>query len=292
MRVTMQKENKRLIIVDGNAHVCRAYFAIRMLTDAFGRPCNAVFGFVKILLHILEAYTPTHIIVFFDSYSKWRKEIYPDYKSNRKKEGLEDLHTQLPIALELSQQLGFYTMRVEGYESDDLIASAVDKAKQEQIETLIFTSDKDMCQLVTDDGLVKMLRPGYKGISILDRQGVIDKYGVTPEHMRFYLALVGDTSDNIPGVKGFGEKTVVKLLNELRPGDNILNVAERILSPKMYTKLQEQQHIFRVSLALADLNATERVAMPEIDELEFTKFGPNAREYVQSLGFQSLLSRI
>jgi DNA polymerase-1 len=288
----MQPDPRKLVVIDGNNLVCRAYFAIQILTDNFNRPCNAVFGFAKMMLHVLETYLPSHVIIFFDSYSKRRKELFPDYKGNRNKEGLEDLYTQLPIAQEMATKLGFTTVRVEGYESDDLIYSVIQKAKQANMETLIYSNDKDMCQLVTNDGLIKILRATSKGEVIFGWNEVIEKFGVTPDLIPQYLALVGDASDNIPGVKGFGKKTVSKLLTNIKRPNYILRDSIPFLSTKMYEKLSNQIASYKISLQLADLSLGEIVPVPEINQLEFIKFADTAKDYVKELGFNSLVGRV
>jgi DNA polymerase-1 len=283
---------KRLLIIDGNNAVCRAFFAIKSLTDPQGRLINAVYGFCKMMMYLLETYSPSHIAIFFDSYSKRRKELYSEYKMNRKKEGLEDLYNQMLIAKELVVKLGMKYVRMEGYEADDLITIIADKAHKENLETYIYTTDKDLCQLVTKDNIIKVLRPGFKGETLLDYEGVYKKFGVTPDNIALYLGLVGDTSDNIPGVRGIGDKTASKIINQYLIQQDGHFVFTKNIPDKLKLKLVENKDMLKLSLELAVLKPYEELQLPEISAFKFDHFGEEAIDYLRSLGFKSIIDKL
>lgn len=283
---------KRLLIIDGNNAVCRAFFAIRSLTDPQGRPIHAVYGFCKMLMYLLETYSPSHVAIFFDSYSKRRKELYPEYKMNRKKEGLDDLYNQMLIAKELVVKLGMKYIRIDGYEADDLITVIADKAHKENLETYIYTTDKDLCQLVTKDDIVKVLRPGFKGETLLDYEGVAKKFGVTPDNIALYLGLVGDTSDNIPGVIGIGDKTAAKIINHYLVQQDGHFIFTKDIPEKLKARLIENKSMLKLSFELAALKPYEELQLPEVSEFKFDYFGEDAIDYLRSLGFKSIVDKL
>ncbi|MCL2389079.1 MAG: DNA polymerase I [Elusimicrobia bacterium] len=220
---------KTFYIIDGNAYLHRAYHALPPLSTSSGISVNAVYGFVKLLLRIKKGSgttlpAPDYFAVCFDYPSKnFRHEIYPDYKATRK--ALEqDLITQMPIAREAVRALNIFTAEVQGLEADDLMAKMAFCAKKENIKTVIVTGDKDILQLVGENVYVWN---DSKNI-IYDALKVEEKYGLPPQKLPYMFALMGDASDNVPGVKGIGEKTAVKLIKEYGNLENLLNHASDI----------------------------------------------------------------
>jgi len=209
-------DGRRLLLFDGHSHAYRAFYAIRDLTTRSGLPVNAVYGFWKALLRTLRAYPSAYVVVAFDAGGRtFRHDMYPEYKANRPPIP-EDLAEQLPWMQWLLAALGVPTFSVPGVEADDVLASICARATERDVQCLIATSDKDMAQIVSER--IHLLRPGGRGAGAADREldkaGVEAKYGVPPERMVDLLALVGDSTDNVPGVPGVGERTAARLLQE------------------------------------------------------------------------------
>jgi len=204
--------SERLYLIDGSGFAYRSYYAIRSgLTDSKGRPTNAVFGFARILLKILREEEPSHVVVVFDVGRKtFRNEIYPEYKAQRQ-ETPEDLKSQFPLMHELVQALDLPLLLVPGVEADDVIGTLARRAEKAGMEAVIVSCDKDLLQLVTDRTSVYNPAKGDAGIRY-SPGGVKERFGVNPDHVIDVLALMGDASDNVPGVHGIGEKTAHKLL--------------------------------------------------------------------------------
>jgi DNA polymerase-1 len=203
----------RLYIVDGTAFVFRSYFAIKNLRDSSGRPTNAVFGFARVLLKLLREEEPTYIAMTFDAPGKtFRDDIYPEYKANRDKTP-DDLISQFALIDTLVEAFDIPVLRIPGVEADDVMGTLARQAEAEGLEAVLVTGDKDLLQLVTDKTKVYDPNKGDDGIWY-DPAGVKERYGVEPNHVIDILGLMGDTADNVPGVRGIGEKTAIKLLEK------------------------------------------------------------------------------
>jgi len=204
----------RLYLIDGMAFAFRAYYAIRSaLTDSQGQPTNAVFGFTRVVLKLLREFDPSHVAVVFDAPGKtFRDEQFPEYKATRR-ETPPDLLAQFPRMHDVVDALNIAKFSVPGVEADDVMGTLARKAEAQGIETVLVTGDKDLLQLVTD--AVKVYDPakGDDGIW-LGADEVKDRFGVGPDHVVDALALIGDTADNIPGVKSIGDKTAKKLMEK------------------------------------------------------------------------------
>jgi len=204
---------KRLFLIDGTAFAYRSYYAIRGLTNSKGQPTNAVYGFARLILKILREHNPSHLAVVFDAPGKtFREDMYPEYKANRK-ETPEDLIAQLPSMDRLLEALNVPILRVEGVEADDVIGALARRGEEQGYEVAVVTGDKDALQLVTDHVRVFDPNRGNSGFWYGSKE-VQDRFGVPPEHVIDALGLMGDASDNVPGVPGVGEKTARKLLDE------------------------------------------------------------------------------
>ncbi|MGH8369970.1 MAG: 5'-3' exonuclease, partial [Gammaproteobacteria bacterium] len=200
MNVTKDPQRKPLILVDGSSYLYRAFFAMPPLTNSQGEPTGAVYGVANMLKRLLAEYKPDQVAVVFDARGKtFRDEIFEEYKANRPPMP-DDLAAQTEPLLELVQAMGFPVLQVSGVEADDVIGTLARRAAANDQDVLISTGDKDIAQLVNEHiTLVNTMND-----STLDRAGVKEKFDVWPEQMIDYLALVGDTSDNIPGVHGIG----------------------------------------------------------------------------------------
>jgi DNA polymerase-1 len=201
----------QLYVIDGSAFAYRSFFAIRSLTDSTGRPTNAVFGFTRILMKILREHEPSHIVVALDAPGKtFRADMYEAYKANRQAMP-EDLVSQFPLIENVVDAFGIPKLRITGVEADDVMGTLARQGEEAGLDVVLVTSDKDALQLVTDH--VRVFDPYRNDTGMwYDRQAVIERYGVPPEHVIDLLGLMGDSSDNVPGVRGIGEKTARKLL--------------------------------------------------------------------------------
>ncbi len=205
---------ERLFLIDGSAFAYRSFFAIRnVLANSKGQPTNAVYGFTRVLLKILRENDPSHIAVVFDAPGKtFRDEMYKDYKATRQGTP-EELICQLPLIDEVVEAFGIPLLRVPGVEADDVIGSLALRAKEDGLEAVIVTGDKDALQLVGDGVTVFDPYKGDEGMWYGPEQ-VKERYGVYPDHVVDVLALMGDSADNVPGVRGIGEKTARTLLEK------------------------------------------------------------------------------
>ena len=213
-----------LVLIDASGWLFRAYHALPPLSNARGEPTGAIFGMVNMLKRLQKDYAPEHIAVVFDAPGKtFREAIYAEYKANRDATPPDLLH-QWPIIVDMVKAMGLPTLSVSGVEADDVIGTLAKIGEAAGHEVLIVTSDKDMAQLVNDR--VKLVDTMKN--RVMDPAGVVEKFGVPPERIVDYLALIGDTSDNIPGVPSVGPKTAAKWLNEYGSLDAIIARADEI----------------------------------------------------------------
>lgn len=248
-------EKKRLFIIDGYGLIYRSYFAFitRPLKDSAGRNVSALFGFFNTLQMIVRQYNPEYLVVALDSKGKtFRHEMYPEYKANRDA-APEDLHAQVPRIIDILDAVGIKSLSKIGLEADDIIAYLCKKAAKQGFESIIVTGDKDLLQLVNDQTFA--LRPpkkGEKDYNLCGEKEVLDIFGVTPQQILDYLTILGDSSDNVPGIKGIGAKGAVKLLNQYNSLDNIFNNLDEI--PKgMRKKLEDSKDTIPLSKKLIEL---------------------------------------
>ncbi len=286
----MNKQS-RLILVDGSAYIFRAYYGLPPMNRPDGTPINAVFGFTNMLVKLIEDYSDDKMIVIFDAAREnFRNKIYPEYKANRG-EAPDDLIPQFPIIRECVKSFNIPQLEIEGYEADDLIASYVNLAEKEQMETIIVSSDKDLMQLVSKK--VTMLDPmKNKKIEIKD---VEEKFGVKPDKVIFIQALTGDKVDNIPGAPGIGPKTASQLINEYNDIDGLLKNIDKIKQEKRRNILVKAEKDIRISLELVTLK--NDVEIPnKINEIitynELKKENNSIFEFLKKQGFKSTSERL
>ncbi len=219
---------KNLIIIDGNSIVNRAYYGVRPLSTKTGIPTNAIYGFMNIMLKYIDEYKPEYLCVAFDLKAPtFRHKMYDAYKAQRK--GMpDDLAEQMPHLKEILSAMNILQLSLEGYEADDIIGTVSRICDEKGLRCNIVTGDKDDLQLASENTCVLLTttRMGQTTTEALDNKGVFEKYGVTPEEFIAVKALMGDSSDNIPGVKGIGEKTAFDLLGHFHSLDNIYNQIE------------------------------------------------------------------
>ncbi|MCP4549045.1 MAG: DNA polymerase I [bacterium] len=229
----------KLLLVDGHALAYRGYFAMirNPLTNERGENTSAEFGFIRTLRATLREHQPDALLVCFDPKGKtFRHELYPEYKAQRPKMP-EDLRDSIEQIFNFCDVMGYSWLRREGYEADDVLASAATQAAAGGWDVLLMTGDKDLCQIV--DEKIHVLRPasGAKEARILDPAGVSEEFGVSPNRILDYLSLIGDSSDNIPGVPGMGPKTSLKVLAEFSTIDEIFANLENVSSAAARKKL-------------------------------------------------------
>ncbi|PIR04556.1 MAG: DNA polymerase I [Candidatus Magasanikbacteria bacterium CG11_big_fil_rev_8_21_14_0_20_39_34] len=255
-------KNERFVIVDGNALVHRAYHAIPPLSTKEGLSVNAVYGFTSILLKILQDLNPSHIAVSFDvAGGTFRDDIYEDYKATRVKAD-DDLYNQIPYCYEVVEALDIPIFTKEGYEADDVIGTLVTEfeTRNAKLESVIVTGDKDLLQLVDDQTKVYLLKKGMSDFQLYDEKAVQEKFGFLPKMMIDYKALMGDSSDNIPGVKGVGQKTAMELLEKIGSVEEIYqqlkdpkSKIKNAFKPAVLTKLENGEGDARMSYTLATI---------------------------------------
>ncbi len=244
-----------LILVDGSSYLYRAYHAAPNLTNAQGEPTGAIYGVVNMLRSLIKQYPHSNVAVIFDAKGKtFRDEMYQDYKANRPPMP-DDLRSQVPILHEVIEAMGFPMLVVEGVEADDVIGTLAVQGANEGMAVLISTGDKDMAQLVNDKiTLIDTMKNVF-----LTPEGVREKYGFGPERIIDYLALMGDKSDNIPGVAGVGEKTATALISELGGLDALYANLDKIAdlsfrgAKTMAKKLADNKDTAYLSYALATI---------------------------------------
>ena len=239
-----------LYVIDGNSYVYRAFYAIKGLTDSRGRPTGAVFGFTKTLLKMIKERKPDGLIVSFDTpHPTERHEMFADYKAHRPATP-DELIEQAPFVREVLDAMRISVFEAPGYEADDVIATLALRAVEMGMNVFIVSSDKDMLQLVDDR--IKVYDP-IKDV-VLDEEHVREKFGVPPGRVTEYMALVGDSADNIPGVKGVGDKTAKKLLGQFKSIDELIAHPERIQNQRLKSKISEGVEDIKLSKRLAEIN--------------------------------------
>jgi DNA polymerase-1 len=282
-----------MIVIDGNSLVNRAFYALPPLTTKKGLPTNAVYGFITMLFKILEEYNPDYISVAFDrKEATFRHNEYSNYKAQRK--GMpEDLAAQMPVLKDLLDAMDINRLEAAGFEADDIIGTLSRHGEEEGMEVLIVTGDRDALQLVSDGVKVIYTKKGVSDFELFDVRGVKERYGLEPLRLADLKGLMGDKSDNIPGVPGVGEKTALKLLHKygsleavLEDVDNmpegrlkqnlISNVQQAVLSKKLATICRDIPAVFDTSRCGRPHPDDDEVAV-KLSELEFNSLIERAR---------------
>lgn len=231
----------KLLVIDGNSLLFRAFYATSypgatIMKTKDGVPTNALFAFGNMINKIISSFkSDEHIIVAFDTGKKtFRHSELDTYKANRKP-CPEELSIQMPLARELLHALGVFTAEIEGYEGDDVAGTVAKKASKEGYNVEIYTSDRDFLQLIDDKIEIHILKKGLSEVEIINNENIVEKYGFTPLQILDYKGLRGDSSDNLPGIPGIGDKTAIKLIQEYGTLESIIDAA-----PKMNSKLGEK----------------------------------------------------
>jgi len=245
----------RMFLLDGAAVAYRSYFAFikNPRTTSQGLNTSAMFGFLNTLLMILEKQKPEYFAVVFDSREPtFRHKLYKEYKANRD-EMPDDLSKSFPYITRLIEALNIPILVKPGFEADDIIGTMVGRAKKEKIESVIVSGDKDFMQLIGPS--VKMFKPKWPDDwSMADEKDVMEKFGVKPEQVIDVLSLMGDASDNVPGVPGIGEKTATVLIQEYGTLDNLFKNVDKIQKPKLKETLQNNKKLADLSKELVTIH--------------------------------------
>ncbi|MGC5324264.1 DNA polymerase I [Brevibacillus sp. SYSU BS000544] len=280
------------ILIDGNSIANRAFYALPLLSTKQGLHTNAVLGFTTMLLKVIEEMKPTHLLVAFDAGKiVFRHAEFTEYKGKRTKTPPE-LSEQFPLIRELLDSFSIQRFELEGYEADDIIGTMTLRAEQNGWKTTVITGDKDMLQLVSDQVNVALTRKGVSEIELYTTQEIQEKYGLTPLQIIDLKGLMGDTSDNIPGVPGVGEKTALKLLHEYGSVEEVLANVENISGKKLQENLRGNVEQAKLSKSLATIL---RDAPVEVDpkDAEYTGYNGQALvEFFKRMEFKSLISKI
>jgi DNA polymerase I len=246
---------RRLFLIDGPSLVYRAFFALpESIATSTGVPTNAIFGFASMLVKIVTDYGVCPTVVAWDAGTSGRTEVYSEYKAQRRSRP-DLLKQQWPAMEPLVEAFGYANVKVEGYEADDVIASLAARALQADppVPVMIVTGDRDVFQLIDEDGLVKVMATarGITETKIYDRQAVIDRYGIPPELIPDFYGLKGDTSDNIPGIPGIGDKTASELIQGYGSLEDVLSHVDEIKGAKRKENLRVHAEDARISKRLA-----------------------------------------
>jgi DNA polymerase-1 len=244
-------DSRELFLIDGNSLVYRAFYALpETIATSRGVPTNAIFGFASMLVKILTEYGPKNTVVVWDAGQSGRKEISAEYKADRKARP-DLLSEQWPHMEPLVEAFGYRNIKVPGYEADDVIATLAGKAREQGIEVMVVTGDRDSFQLIEDGVRVMATSRGITETKIYDRDAVVDRYGIPPELIPDFYGLKGDTSDNIPGVPGIGDKTASELLQRFGTLEAVLASVDEISGAKRKENLRNHAEDARMSKQLA-----------------------------------------
>ncbi|MGA5691181.1 5'-3' exonuclease [Cytobacillus pseudoceanisediminis] len=285
----MNEKKPSLLLVDGMALLFRAYFATAMsgqfMINSKGIPTNGVYGFVKHFLTAVSSFSPTHVAVCWDMGSKtFRTEMFDAYKANRPEAPIE-LVPQFDLVKEVVEAFDVPNIGLEGYEADDCIGTIARKASQET-EVLILTGDQDILQLLDDNISVILLQKGYGNYLVHTTETFYEEKGITPKQMIDLKAFMGDTSDNYPGVKGIGEKTALKLLQQFEHIEGVLENLEQ-LTKGQRAKIEQDLEMLHLSRQLAEIKCDVPVECP-LDLAQFTMNREKVIEKFTEIEFRGL----
>lgn len=282
---------KKFVVIDGNSLANRAFYALPPLTTSQGIITNAAYGFTTMLYKLLEDEKPDFMAVAFDKAKlTFRNKEYAEYKANRK--GMpDDLKPQFPIIKDILKAMGIPIYELEGFEADDLIGTLSVKAEEKGWQVLIVTGDRDAFQLVTPNVKVSITRKGISELETYDENVLNEKYGLTPDQMIDLKGLMGDQSDNIPGIPGVGEKTALKLIHQFGTVEEVINRAGEI-SGKLKEKILDNQDLATLSKKLATIIKD----VPLDINLDNCQLGQENKEEVlglfKQLEFKGLLKKL
>ena len=283
--------DKRLIIIDGNSIINRAFYALPDMTNSEGLHTNAVYGFTRMLFKIIDDYKPTHISVAFDMKAPtFRHKEFSEYKAGRKKMPNE-LGQQLQPLKELLDTFNIHRMEMAGFEADDLIGTVAKKAENDDFKVYIVTGDKDAIQLASNKTTTLITKKGVGEVEEYNYDSVVERYEMTPTQFIDLKGLMGDKSDNIPGVPGIGEKTGIKLIKEFSSIENLIENTDQLKgSVKKKIEENKEQAVFSKKLATIITDVPIEISL---DELSYGDYDKNAViEEFKKFGFNTLIKQV
>ncbi|EUJ40340.1 DNA polymerase I [Brochothrix campestris FSL F6-1037] len=283
---------KKLVLFDGNSLAYRAFFALPLLNNDKGVYTNAVYGFAMMLTNVMKKEQPTHVMVAFDAgKTTFRHAQYQDYKGGRSKTPSE-LGEQFPFIKELLEAYQVKHYQLPNYEADDIIGTLAQQAERDGFdEVLIITGDRDLTQLASDKITVNITKKGITEVEANTPASLREKYDLTPQQIIDLKGLMGDSSDNIPGVKGVGEKTALKLLHQYDTVENVLAHIDDVSGKKLKENLTTYREDAIMSKALVTIKVDTPIEIT-LDEIAYSGYEPNdVIPTLRELGFKALLEK-
>ncbi len=290
-RVASQNGNE-LFLLDGNSLAYRAFFALpESIATADGRPTNAIYGLASMLGKIVVEHRPAGLIAAWDAGMSGREKTYDLYKAQRPSRP-DLLREQWPHLMPLIEAFGYTNVRAEGYEADDVIGTLARRAQEEGIPVMVVSGDRDVYQLVGDGVRVMTTSRGVTETKVYDRDGVIERYGVPPELVTDLIGLKGDTSDNIPGVPGIGDKTAAQLLQEFGSLEEVLANVDKVSGAKRKQNLVEHAEDARVSKELATLQFDVETGIDFGEVMGVRPDRSTLREFMREFELRAVMERL
>ena len=282
---------KRLIIIDGNSIINRAFYALPDMSNSEGLKTNAIFGFVRMMFKIIEDYQPTHMSVAFDKKAPtFRHKQYADYKAGRKKMP-DELAQQLQPLKDLLDKFNINRLELEGYEADDLIGTVARLGEENDFKVYIVTGDKDVIQLASHKTTTLITKKGVGEVEEYNYDSVLERYEMTPTQFIDLKGLMGDKSDNIPGVPGVGEKTGIKLLKQYSTIENLIEHTDE-LKGSIKKKIEENKDLALMSKELATIITNVPIEV-KLEDLEYGDYNKDdVVEKFKEFGFTSLITKL
>ena len=286
------RDKPELFLLDGNSLAYRAFFALpESIATADGRPTNAIYGLASMLAKIVTDHRPAGLVVAWDAGMSGREVTYDQYKAQRPPRP-DLLAEQWPHFMPLVEAFGYTNIKVAGYEADDVIATLATRASEQAIPVMIVSGDRDVYQLVDDGIRVMTTSRGVTDTKIYNREGVIERYGVPPELVTDLIGLKGDTSDNIPGVPGIGDKTAAQLLQEFGSLEDVLAGVDRISGAKRKQNLIDHAEDARISKQLATVLRDIETGV-DLEEVMFAEPDRGAlREFMREFELRAVMERL
>ncbi|MDM5285735.1 DNA polymerase I [Peribacillus frigoritolerans] len=284
--------DKKLVLIDGNSIAYRAFFALPLLNNDKGVHTNSVYGFTMMLNRILEEEKPTHILVAFDAgKTTFRHASFKEYKGGRQKTPPE-LSEQFPFIRELLDCFQIKRYELENYEADDIIGTLSLQAEKDGFEVKVISGDKDLTQLSSPSTTVSITKKGITEIEEYTPKHIHEKYGLSPLQIIDLKGLMGDASDNIPGIPGVGEKTALKLLHQFETVENLLQSIDEVSGQKLKEKIEEHKDLALLSKELATITREAPLEV-SVNETEYTGMDQNrVISFYKELGFSTLLDKL
>src|SRR4051812_42195988 len=287
-------QHDELFLIDGNSLAYRAFFALpESIATSTGLPTNAIFGFASMLVKLLTEHGTKPTIVVWDAGTSGRKEVSEDYKATRTSRP-SLLKEQWPHLEPLVEAFGYRNVKVDGFEADDVIASIAERARDEGVPVMVVTGDRDAFQIIDPESRVRVMATG-RGITdtkVYDHQAVIDRYGIPPDKIPDFYGLKGDTSDNIPGVPGIGDKIASDLLQRFGDLDTILASVDEISGAKRKENLRNHAADARLSRELATIMRDIPVDVDPVAEAARAPDRSRLREVFREFELRAPLARL